>query len=85
VEKWDNFAFRLPAITSRHTFRSRSGSLAMLAAMRLASSLVSRSAAVRRPGSFSKTEVGERGGGTRLHAASARPVNWCQRSPRFHW
>jgi hypothetical protein len=62
VEKWDNFAFRLPAITSRHTFRSRSGSLAMLAAMRLASSLVSRSAAVRRPGSFSKTEVGERGG-----------------------
>ena len=34
MEKWDNFAFRLPAITSRHTFRSRSGSLAMLAAIR---------------------------------------------------
>ena len=50
MEKWDNFAFRLPAITSRHTFRSRSGSLAMFTAMRRASSPVSRFAAVRRPG-----------------------------------
>ena len=33
----DNFAFRLPAITSRHTFRSRSGCFAMLTAMRRAS------------------------------------------------
>ena len=40
MEKWDNFAFRLPTITSRHTFRSRSGSLAMLAAMRRAFSRV---------------------------------------------
>jgi hypothetical protein len=45
VEKWDNFAFRLPAITSRHTFRSASGSFAMLAAIRRASSREKRLAA----------------------------------------
>ena len=45
MEKWDNFAFRLPAITSRHTFRSRSGSLAMLAAILRASSRERRLAA----------------------------------------
>jgi len=42
VEKWDNFAFRLSSNHQPHTYRSSPGSLAMLAAMRLASSLVSR-------------------------------------------
>ena len=45
MEKWDNFAFRLPAITSRQTFRSASGSLAMLAAILRASSRERRLAA----------------------------------------
>ena len=40
--------------------RSSSGRLAMLAAMRLASSRVSRFAAARPPGSFSKVDVSER-------------------------
>jgi hypothetical protein len=39
---------------SAHSRRSSSGSLAMLAAMRLASSRVRRRAAERRPGSSSK-------------------------------
>ena len=38
MEKWDNSRSGFPAITSPHTFHSSSGSLAMLAAMRRASS-----------------------------------------------
>ena len=43
-----------------HGRLSSSGSLAMLAAMRRASSRVSRCAAERRPGSYSKIDVSER-------------------------
>jgi hypothetical protein len=42
-----------------HGFRNSSGSLAMLAAMRLASSLVSNFAADRRSGSFRIMDVGK--------------------------
>jgi hypothetical protein len=38
VEKWDNSRSGFPAITSPHTFHSSFGSLAMLTAMRHASS-----------------------------------------------
>jgi len=47
VEKWDNSRSGFPAITSPHTFHSSSASLAMLAAMRRASSFATAPTGMR--------------------------------------